>query len=122
MEKEKWQQVRIDRMKWQQRRDVLICIIAGGIILWAVWLLVGQFFDAVFLLLLAMAIAFLITPAVNALERRGLHRLISASICYLIVIAIVVGFFYALIYSLVNQATAFTSTIVDFANRFPANY
>lgn len=112
----------MDRANWQQRRDIVIVIIGVGIILWAVWGLVGQFFDAVFMLLISMAIAFLISPAVNALEKLRVPRILAALICYVIAIAALISFFYVLIYSLVNQAGAFTTQIENFVNDFPTTY
>jgi predicted PurR-regulated permease PerM len=112
----------MNQANWQQRRDIVIFIIGVGVILWAIWGLVGQFFDAVFLLLISMAIAFLISPAVNALQKLKVPRILAALICYVIAVGALGGLFYALIFSFINQATAFTQTIEDFVNALPHNY
>src|SRR5438270_13607273 len=51
----------MDQTKWRQWRDILICTICAGIIIWALWNFLNQFIDAILLFLLSMAIAFLIT-------------------------------------------------------------
>ena len=109
----------MNQVNWQRRRDILICVICLGIIVWTIWGLVNQFVEAIFLFLLAMAIAFLITPGVNFLNRRGVPRLLATIIVYVIVLAALGGFFYALIFSLVSQVEGFSQTIVDFINQVP---
>ncbi len=109
----------MNQVNWQRRRDILICVICLGIIIWTIWGLVNQFVEAIFLFLLAMAIAFLITPGVNFLNRRGVPRLLATIIVYVIVLAALGGFFYALIFSLVSQVEGFSQTMVDFINQVP---
>jgi len=109
----------VNQVNWQRRRDILICVICLGIIIWTVWGLVNQFVEAIFLLLLGMAVAFLITPGVNFLQERGVPRLLATIIIYDVVLAALGGFFYALIFSLINQVEGFSLTIVDFIDRVP---
>lgn len=112
----------MDQINWQQRRDVLLCIICMGFIVWTLWILVNQFIDAIFLLLLSMAVAFLITPVVNALEKRGIPRLFSTITAYVLVIAIIGLFSYLLVISFVNQVTVFSDTIVAFTQHIPDKF
>ncbi len=109
----------MDGVNWQRRRDILICIIALGVIVSTVWTLVGQFFDAILLLLLSMAIAFLITPVVNFLEKRKIPRLLGTFLVYIVIAGVLVGFVYALIFSMVNQVANFSTTVVTFVNTIP---
>ncbi|GCE25015.1 hypothetical protein KDA_04990 [Dictyobacter alpinus] len=110
------------QINWQQRRDILISIICIGIIAWTLWNLVNQFIDAVFLLLLSMAIAFLITPVTNFFERQGASRLVATIISYVFVLLILGLFSYILVVSFVNQVTGFSDTVVGFTRDIPARY
>ncbi len=69
------------QVNWQRTRDILICVICIGLIFWASWSVLGQFVDAILILLLSMAIAFLVTPAVNLLVKNGFPRLLAALLC-----------------------------------------
>jgi predicted PurR-regulated permease PerM len=110
------------QVNWQQRRDILISIICMGIILWTVWNLVNQFIEAILLLLLSAAIAFLITPLTNFLTRKGIPRLFSTVISYIFVLVAIVLLAYLLISSLVNQVQTFSTTIVEFTVKIPDRY
>src|SRR5579864_8878291 len=102
-------------VNWQRVRDILISIICIGILLWATWSILGQFLHAVVLLLLSMAVAFLLTPMVNYLARyRYMPRVVAALIVYVIVLAALAGFGYALIFSLVNQVQAYSNTVLNY--------
>lgn len=106
-------------INWQRTRDVLICTICIGIIVWASWLLLGQLVDAIVILLLSMAVAFLLTPAVNLLERLKIPRLLATFIVYIVVLGLFGWLAYLLVFSLVNQALVFSNTIKDFATTLP---
>src|SRR5579884_2089901 len=93
----------MEQANWQRRRDILICIICAGIIIVAAWNLVNQFIDAIMLLLLSMAVAFLITPVVNALEKLKIPRVLGALLTYIVVIAAIGAVMYALVFSLIDQ-------------------
>ncbi|GLV56714.1 hypothetical protein KDH_35530 [Dictyobacter sp. S3.2.2.5] len=110
------------QINWQQRRDILICIICMGLIIWTAWNLVNQFIDAVFLLLLSMTVAFLITPMANVLERRGLPRLFATVVSYVCVLVLLGLFSYILVTSFVNQVTIFSDTIVSFTQHIPQTF
>ena len=58
----------MEKVDWARVRDILISTICIGILLWAGWSLMGQFIHVIVLLLLAMAVAFLLTPLVNLLD------------------------------------------------------
>jgi predicted PurR-regulated permease PerM len=80
----------MEQTNWQRRRDILISIVCIGIIIWFVWnLFLGLFVHAVLLLLLSMALAFLITPGVNFLEKNKVPRLVGTIIMYIVVLVVV---------------------------------
>jgi predicted PurR-regulated permease PerM len=105
----------MDQVNWQRLRDILISIICIGIILWATWSILGQFLHAIVLLLLSMAVAFLLTPAVNYLARQKyVPRILAIIIVYIILLAALAGLAYALIFTLVNQVQAFSNTVIQY--------
>ena len=110
------------QVNWQRTRDILICVICIGLIFWASWSVLGQFVDAILILLLSMAIAFLVTPAVNVLVKNGFPRLLAAFCVYVVVLAILVGLFYELVFSLIQQVQAVSDTVVAFFNNLPGWY
>ncbi|GAC1370500.1 MAG: AI-2E family transporter [Ktedonobacteraceae bacterium] len=113
----------MDHATWQRRRDILICVICVGIVVWAGWNLLNQFVEAILMLLLAMAVAFLITPVVNYMEQEGkTPRLLATIVAYIVVLAFIAAFVYITVFSLTNQVAGFTSTISQFAANIPQNY
>ncbi|MBO0780891.1 MAG: AI-2E family transporter [Ktedonobacteraceae bacterium] len=112
----------MDHINWQRRRDILICVICVGVILGVAWLIVNQFIEAILLLLLSMAVSFLISPVVDFLEKYKVPRVLGSLVSYAIVIAALAGFFYALIFTTVQQGVSFSETIVSFANSIPDKY
>jgi len=113
----------MEKVNWQRTRDILVSIICIGIIAWFAWgLLLGQFVHALVLLLLSMAVAFLLTPAVNFLHARGLPRVVAAIIMYVVVLAALGALSYALIFSLIQQVFTFQTTVTNFFNALPAQY
>lgn len=112
----------MEHVNWQRTRDILISIICVGIILWASWSILGLFFDAVVILLLSMAVAFLLTPAVNLLTKYSIPRLLATIIVYIIVIAVIGGLGYVLVLTLVKQAVSFSTTITNFATALPDTF
>lgn len=110
----------MERVNWQRTRDILIATICIGIIVWVAWgLLLVQFVHAVVLLLLSLAVAFLISPAVNFLEKRGIPRGIATLVMFVLVLVALGGLFYALIFSLIQQVLTFSATIVNYAIDLP---
>ena len=88
----------MERVNWPRTRDILISIICIGIILWYAWgLLFGLFVHAVVLLLLSMAVAFLLTPAVNYLQKNNMPRVIATLVMYAFVLIALGGVSYALV-------------------------
>ena len=113
----------MNQAKWQNRRDILISIICMGIIIWTVWNLVNQFIEAILLLLLAMTIAYLITPLANLLEQKQhIPRWLATLLTYIVVAAIATLVSYVLISSLVGQLSIFSKTIVTFTAAIPNQY
>src|SRR5450631_687999 len=110
------------QVNWQRTRDILICVICIGLIFWASWSVLGQFVDAILILLLSMAVAFLVTPAVNLLVKNGFPRLLAAFLVYVIVLAVLAGLFYELIFSLIQQVEAVSNTVVSFFYNLPGWY
>ncbi len=106
---------------WQKIRDILISIICIGIILWASWTILGQFLDAVVLLLLAMAVAFLLTPLVNVLNRY-IPRVLATLITYVLVLVALGALGYAIVFSLIQQVLTFQTTVVNFFNALPQQF
>ena len=104
---------------WQRTRDILLCIICIGIIIWASWQVLSQFVDAIVILLLAMALAFLMTPTVNLLVKYGLPRILAALISYILVIGVLIGLVYELGLSLIQQSLTFSNTISSIATSLP---
>ncbi len=109
----------MDHRNWQKTRDILICVICIGIIFWSLWHVLGLFVDAIVIVLLAMAIAFLLTPAVNLLAKSGLPRPLATLLTYIIVIGAIGGIGYELVFSLILQLATFSSTIIDIAKALP---
>lgn len=111
----------MDRINWQRLRDILISIICIGILFWAGWSIMGQVVHAIILLLLAMAIAFLVTPVVNLLDRY-IPRVLAALLVFAIILGIVGGLCYALIFSLIQQVQFFSNHLPDYFQNLPQTY
>lgn len=112
----------MDHINWQHRRDILICIICMGIILWVVWNIAGKFFDTIIIMLLSMAIAFLLSPLVNILMRYKVPRVLATLVVYVVVLAFLGAIGYALTFSLIQQALSFSNTISDFVKSAPKDF
>ena len=113
----------MEQVNWRQLRDILISIICIGILLWAAWSILSQFLHAVVLLLLSMALAFLLTPAVNILTRQKyMPRVVATLIVYLLVLAVVGSIGYALFFSLIKQVESFSSVIISYFTTLPDKF
>ena len=77
---------------------------------------------AVVLLLLSMAVAFLLTPAVNYLQKNNMPRVIATLVMYAVVLIALGGVSYALVKSLIQQVLTFQVTLVDYANALPDRF
>lgn len=106
-------------INWQRTRDILISIICIGIVIWASWSFLGQFIDAIIILLLSMAVAFLLHPVANILEARGIPRILATLLIYLVVLGLLSGLVYLLVGSLFDQASTFAETVRQFATSLP---
>jgi predicted PurR-regulated permease PerM len=111
----------MERVNWQRWRDILIVIVCIGILFWAAFSIMGIFVHALVLLLLAMAVAFLITPLVNLLNNR-IPRLFAALIIYIVVISGLVGLCYALVFSLIQQVNYFSTHLPEYVQNLPTTY
>src|SRR3954466_276128 len=65
-------------------------------------------------LLIALFLALALNPAVQWLERRGLTRGLAAGITFLAAIAVIVGFGFLFIPTLVDQVNAFANQVPDY--------
>ena len=75
---------------------------------------------AVVLLLLSMAAAFLLTPRVNFLEKRGnLPRAVATLAIYVVVLVVLGSLGYALVFSLIQQVVGFSDKVVTYASELP---
>lgn len=111
----------MERVNWERVRDILISILCVGVILWATWSLLGLFVHAIILLLLAMAVAFLVTPAVDFINRY-IPRLFAALLVYALVLAVLGGLCYALIFSLIQQVNYFSQNLPGYVQNLPTTY
>ncbi|WP_069805163.1 AI-2E family transporter [Thermogemmatispora onikobensis] len=109
----------MERVNWQRVRDVLISIVCICILGWLGWSISGLFLHALVLLLLAMAIAFLVSPLVDRLQRFGLPRSLATLLVYAVVLVVVGSLFYALLFALIRQAQTFSVTIQNYAYQLP---
>ncbi len=111
----------MQRIKWTLARDVLIVVICMGILLWGTFSILGMFVHAIVLLLLAMAVAFLVTPLVNVLDKY-LPRVVATLLVYIFVLAALGGLFYALVFSLIQQITYFSNHLPGYVQNLPNTY
>lgn len=111
----------MDRLNWQRVRDILISIICIGFLFWAGWAVMSQFVHAIILLLLAMALAYLVTPAVNWLHHY-MPRTLGALLVFVIIITVIGGLCYALIFSLIQQVQYFSEHIPTYFKTLPDTY
>jgi len=110
------------KINWARSRDILISLICIGVILWFAWgLLFGEFVTTFVLLLLSLAVAFLLTPFVNFLDRY-MPRVLATLIAYVLMLALLVGLSYAIVFSLIQQVLTFQNTVINFFNNLPSQY
>src|SRR5579864_2666353 len=109
-------------INWQRTRDILICTICVGVVIWASWSVLGQFVDAIVILLLSMTVAFLLNPAVNFLERCKVPRILATLIVYIVVLGLLGWLGYLLVFSLIDQMLTFSATITHLASSLPEQY
>jgi predicted PurR-regulated permease PerM len=111
----------MERVNWPRVRDILIVVICIGVVLWASFTIMGIFVHAIVLLLLAMAVAFLVTPLVNILNRY-IPRLFACLIVYLLVASALIALGYALVFSLIQQVNYFSTHLPQYVQNLPATY
>ncbi|GHO43497.1 AI-2E family transporter [Ktedonospora formicarum] len=110
------------QINWQRTRDILICIICIGVIFTSTWSLLGQFVDAIVILILSMAVAFLLTPLVDFLVKYHMPRVLATLLVYVVVLGVLGYLSYLLAANLVEQAVAFSDTIQSFAFAIPDKF
>jgi predicted PurR-regulated permease PerM len=111
----------MERVNWQRVRDILIVVICIGILVWAAFSIIGIFVHAILLLLLAMAVAFLVTPLVNFLHRY-IPRLFATLIIYIFVLSGLIALCYALVFSLIQQVDYFSTHLPGYVQNLPTTY
>ncbi|HKV59344.1 MAG TPA: AI-2E family transporter [Ktedonobacteraceae bacterium] len=111
----------MQRIKWTLTRDVLIVVICIGILLWGTFSVLGMVVHAIVLLLLAMAVAFLVTPLVNIFNKY-MPRVLATLLVYILVLAGLGALFYALVFSLIQQITYFSNHLPVYVQDLPATY
>jgi predicted PurR-regulated permease PerM len=110
----------MEQTNWQRRRDILLSIVCIGVIIWFAWnLFLGLFVHAILLLLLSLALAFLITPGVNLLEKYKIPRLVAALVMYIVALAVIFLLFFALAFSLIQQVLSFRIVVTKFFITLP---
>ena len=111
----------MERVNWQRVRDILIVVICIGIVVWAAFSIIGIFVHAILLLLLAMTVAFLITPLVNILHKY-IPRLFATLIIYVFVLSGLIALCYALVFSLIQQVNYFSTHLPGYVQDLPTTY
>jgi len=112
----------MNQRDWQRTRDVLICVICVGVIFGALWLVLGQFVEAIVILLLSMTVAFLLTPIVNQLVKYTIPRAVAAVITYVVVLGVIGWLAYLLGLSLIQQSLTFSNTVINVASSLPQTF
>jgi len=111
----------MERVNWQRVRDIFIVVICIGIMVWAAFSVMGIFVHAIVLLLLAMAVAFLVTPLVNIFNRY-MPRLLASLIVYFLVVSGIIALCYALVFSLIQQVNYFSTHLPQYVQNLPGTY
>ncbi len=109
----------MNQINWSRTRDILICIICVGVVFWASWTVLGQFVEAIVILLISMAIAFLLSPLVDFLVKYKIPRVLATLLVYILMLGAIGGLSYELVFTLIQQAQAFSDTIITFASALP---
>ncbi len=116
-----------DRIDWARTRDILISIIAAGIILYAIGLILRNFLQTVLIFMVAALVAFALVPSVNGLTDRRVPRWLAVTIVYLgLLLAVLVGGYWiggqlvAQLSGLATQVPAYTKDVESFAAQLQA--
>lgn len=97
----------------------IITVIAGLYLLGLIWVALGSFADIILLIFLAWLLSFILEPWVGHLTELGLPRVISASVVYLLVSAIVVMSGLIFVPLLADQTSSFINTLALSENNPP---
>src|SRR3954454_16000376 len=88
----RWQCVDRIRDPWLRALSILLVLIAGLYLAGMVWALLVQLADILVLFFFAWLVAFMLEPAVAAVqERRGLRRIHAVSLVYAALLAVIAG-------------------------------
>ncbi|GAA1653031.1 AI-2E family transporter [Nocardia ninae] len=100
---------------WLLRAFLLAAATVAGLFagFWALTRLQGL----LTILLVSLFLAFAIEPAVNWLARRGMKRGLATGVVFLVLIAVVVGFFWTLGSLLIDQVTALVNNAPQYADQ-----
>src|SRR6266571_5877275 len=111
----------MQKIDWTRVRDILIVLICIGILLWAAFSIMGMFVHAIVLLLLSMAVAFLVTPLVNILNRY-MPRALATLLVFIVILGLLGGLCYALVISLIQQIQYFSNNLPSYIDNLPVTY
>lgn len=111
----------MERVNWQRVRDIIFSIVGVGILLWATWSIMGLFVHAILILLLAMAMAYLLSPVVDFLGKY-IPRVLATLIVYALVLAAMGALFYGLVFSLIVQVQYFSNNLPQYILNLPNTY
>ncbi|HEY8742385.1 MAG TPA: AI-2E family transporter [Chloroflexota bacterium] len=96
---------------WARTRDVLISVIALGIILSAAGQVLRHVLQTVLIFIVASFVAFALVPLVNGLASRGVPRLLAITIVYLSLLVIIIFGGYWIGGQLVTQITGLVTQL-----------
>jgi predicted PurR-regulated permease PerM len=96
---------------WARTRDVLISVIALGVILSAAGQVLRHVLQTVLIFIVASFVAFALVPIVNGLTNRGVPRLLAITIVYLSLLVIIVFGGYWIGGQLVTQITVLVTQL-----------
>jgi predicted PurR-regulated permease PerM len=114
--------MKMKQIDWRRTRDIIISIIGICVIFWSLCFVLGQFVDVLILLILSLAIAFLISPLVNWLQKHRIPRVWGTLLSYIVILGLLAFFGYELVFALINQAQNFAITLNAFAVSIPNRY
>lgn len=92
----------------------LIVLFVIGIIIYFIWPTFAGMFSP---FLIAIILAYLLNPLVGFLERKGLNRIFSVVLVFVLVVAVVVGAFMSFVPNLINSIAGMISSIPDFITK-----
>ena len=101
---------------WTFWRVVWATLVLAAVVV-SFWLLY-RFYQAVFILLIAILIGITLNPVVDWLNRKGLPRWVGCLLVYLVLLALVIRFFLLLLPLLVEQGTTIAAALPGYYKSF----